>query len=76
VSDLSQSESESQVFHRTGWRYPTTLEYETVLDFVNDATGDSKSRHYALGEHLREESDYPDEVLEAKLKPAFYTTFR
>jgi len=30
----------AESFIESGWRYPTTLEYETVLDFVNERFSD------------------------------------
>jgi hypothetical protein len=63
-------------FINTGWRYPTSLRYETVLDYVNDSTEEIKAKHYAVGEHIEDDRDYTDEELCMKLKaPAFIPEF-
>jgi hypothetical protein len=62
-------------FIDTGWRYPTSLQYESALDIINDVS-EAKSRHYIPGEHLIDDIDYTDEQLATKLKaPAFVPEF-
>jgi hypothetical protein len=63
-------------FINTGWRYLTSLRYETVLDYVNDSTEEIKTKHYAVGEHIEDDRDYTDEELSMKLKaPTFIPEF-
>jgi hypothetical protein len=63
-------------FINTGWRYRTSLRYETVLDYVNDSTEETKAKHYAVGEHIEDDRDYSDEELSMKLEaPTFIPEF-
>ena len=62
-------------FIDTGWRYPTSLQYETVLDVIGD-TSEADGGHYVPGEQLIENVDYTAAQLAAKLKaPTFVPEF-
>jgi Heterokaryon incompatibility protein (HET) len=54
-------------FIDTGWRHPTSLEYETVEDVLSGNPED-RERHYVLGEYLNEDCDYSDKELEERLE--------
>lgn len=54
-------------FIDTGWRHPTSLEYETVEDVLSGKPED-RERHYVLGEHLNEDCNYSDKELEEQLE--------
>src|SRR5947207_7606108 len=62
-------------FINTGWRYPTSLQYETVLDVIDGET-EARDKHYVPGEHLIGDIDYSDERLAERLKaPSFENEF-
>ena len=63
-------------FIQTGWRYPTTLQYKTVLDYIDHSTEEVIARHYVIGEHIEDDKDYTDVELGTRLKaPPFIPEF-
>ena len=58
-----------ETFVQTGWRYPTTLVYETVEDLFDRIDGSQpKETHYVEGERLEEHRDYEDWELARRLR--------
>jgi hypothetical protein len=58
-----------ETFVQTGWRYPTTLAYETVQDLFDRLDGfQPKETHYVEGERLEEHQDYEDWELARRLR--------
>lgn len=63
-------------FISTRWRYPTSLQYKSNLDYVNQSTRETLAKHYVVGEHIEDDGDYTDEELGARLEaPAFVPEF-
>jgi hypothetical protein len=60
-----------ETFVQTGWRYPTTLAYETIDDFFDRIDeSPAKETHYVEGERLEADKDYEDRELTCGLKSA------
>ena len=51
-----------------GWRYPTSLEYESIDDVFNRSDSVDTDRHYVSGERLDGAADYTDDELGRKVE--------
>jgi hypothetical protein len=56
-----------ETFIDNGWRYPTSLEYESLEDLFNHGHA-NLGRHYVPGERLEDGQDYTDEQLASRME--------
>lgn len=56
-----------ETFIDNGWRYPTSLDYESLEDLFDHGNA-NLDRHYVPGERLEDNRDYTDEQLASRME--------